>query len=453
MECKIVRIKSILNLCSYLVGLFIMYYRTHKKNIDVLFFVEHKDRELEIAVSLTKLLEAKGFNVGVASSVYHQIPTLLTAEPKVLITPFTGFGKGSVSELFYSVYGESITYINLNYEQFISSWKGSYKTSIHEFSKSKQIQFVWGKYFKDELIKNGVNGDNIFITGRPSLSLTSSQYSNLPRNNLEELYPSFRNMKVCFIALTDGLAFIGDEKIEFIVKNGGEREGLEAHVDYIKKNIASLFQEIVIEAEKNKNVMFVMRPHPSIPETAYFSLFNELGLNIPVNVLVTKDKNAFWWLAYSDWYITNYSTLCLEANILGVKSYLFEKHPNKNIESYWYTSSAIKIDSLSYALQCKSSDIQTEHSESNYFIDFNRNGLLETERQISFRVLDNKVLIKSSKLKVLFLNSRRMLGSIIRNIYAKMGFVPFGKLSKGLIKDHFTASDVVKLKGSINNEF
>ncbi len=440
------------NLYNYLVRIYIMYYRTHKKNIDILFFVEHRDRELEIAVSLTHLLEEKGFNVAVASSVYHQIPTLLTAEPKVIVTPFTGFGKGSVSELFYSVYRESITYINLNYEQFISSWKGAYKTSIHEFSRNKQIQFVWGKYFKDELIKNGVNSDNIFITGRPSLSLISSQYSNLSKNELKALYPNFHNKKICFIALTDGLAFIGDEKIEFIVKNGGEREGLEAHVDYIKKNITSLFQEVIVEAEKNNDIMFVMRPHPSIPEAAYFSLFSQLGLKLPSNVVVTKDKNAFWWLAHTDWYVTNYSTLCLEAKVLGVKSYLFEKHVNKNIENYWYTSSAKKIDSLSKALTCSSTQVQVEHSQANYFIDFDKDGLLQTARQISRRVLCNKPKVKNNKVLVLCLNLRRMLGSIIRNIYVKIGFVPFGKLSKGLIKDHFTTSDVINLKGSINNE-
>lgn len=432
-----------------------MYYRTHKnknRNLDVLLFVEHKDRELDIAVSISQLLEDDGLNVAIVSSVYHQIPALLTEKPKVIVTPFSGFGKGSVCELFYSVYGSSITYINLNYEQFISSWKGSYKTSIHEFSRNQQVQLVWGEYFKDELIKNGVNNTNIFITGRPSLSLIKARYSNCHQGNLLKFNSKFFNKKVCFIALTDGLAFLGKEKIDFIVKNGGERKGLESHVEYVKKNIKALFEDVAVTARANENIMFVMRPHPSIPESAYHSLFKNLGINVPPNILISKDENAYWWLAYSDWYVTNYSTLCLEAEVLGVKSYVYEKYANENEEDCWYTSSAIKVSELNSVFSTDTYDVTNEHPRTNYFIDFNKNGLLETKREISKRVTDTDVKAINSKLLVIIQNYRRTLGSLIRNVYALIGFVPFGKVSKGLLKDHFSASEVVKLKESIKNE-
>ncbi|GIU46639.1 hypothetical protein TUM3794_39620 [Shewanella colwelliana] len=420
--------------------------------IDFLIFVEHKDRELEVACTLAHMFELEGYSVCVASSIYHQIPALLKVKPKVLITPFTGFGKGSVGELFYSAYGDSITFVNLNYEQFISSWKGSYKTSIHPFSKNKQIQLVWGEYFKDELCNNGVNINNIYVTGRPSLSLVALKYRAPSKNELKFFDATFVNKRICFIALTDGLAFIGKEKVDFIIKNGGERKGLEAHVEYIKKNISLMFVDIVDEANKNEDILFVMRPHPSIPESAYYKLFKELDLHIPTNILITKESNAYWWLSNSDWFVTNYSTLCLEAKVLGVKSFLYERWSKADVEEYWYTKSATKVSSISEVLSYDGGRIEYADEDANYYIDFEKDGLKKTVEVASMFLCNNEFHPIRNRYLVLLDNSKRMLGSLIRNMYVKIGFVPFGKVSKGLLKDYFNSEDVVKLLKGMKNE-
>lgn len=431
-----------------------MFYKTKDSEIDVLIFVEHKDRELEIACAIGHILETAGMCIAIASSIYDPMKSLLFIKPKVIVTPFTGFGKGSVAELFYSVYGNTIKYINLNYEQFISSWKGSYKTSRHPFSKDHQIQLVWGEYFKNELIKHGVCGENIHITGRPSLSLIKSKYQNCNRREFVDSYPKHENKKICFIALTDGLAFLGDKKIDFIVENGGDRAGLEAHVEYVKKNINSLFKDIIIEANKNTDVLFVMRPHPSLSEQLYIDLFDRLKLEVPKNVLISKDKNAFWWLAQCEWYVTNYSTLCLEAKVLSKKSFLYEKHKSTNVENYWYTNTASKIDKLeSVFLKTEGVAVTNSSFEEKSYINFEKNGLVETAEIISQYTKGVEPKINNQPLTVLIKNSRRSLGSILRNIYVRIGFVPYGKVSKGLFKDHFDSSDVTNYKRTFTDGF
>ena len=76
------------------------------------------------------------------------------------------------------IYGKKIEYINLNYEQFISSWKGSYKTPSNENCIKYQKQFVWGEYFKNVLTKGGIPKENISVTGRPLSQLIEENYIN-----------------------------------------------------------------------------------------------------------------------------------------------------------------------------------------------------------------------------------------------------------------------------------
>ena len=147
------------------------------KKIDVLFFIEHKDRELDITLAITSILREKyGLNVKVASLLFDGLTCAFQFSPKVVITPSTAFGKGSVAWLFFMIYGQNIEYINLNYEQFISSWKGKYKTPSNKNCIMYQKQFVWGKYFKNSLVEGKIPEKNITITGRPLSQLVENSF-------------------------------------------------------------------------------------------------------------------------------------------------------------------------------------------------------------------------------------------------------------------------------------
>lgn len=429
-----------------------MLYITNKKSdVDVLLCIEHRDRELDIACALANELEKNNLNVAICSTIFHPVFSLLTVKPKIVITPSTAFGKGSIGELFYSLYGGTITFINLNYEQFISSWKGKYKTSAHPFSRENQIQLVWGEYFKSELIKNGTNEDNIYITGRPSLELVKNKYSCNDKSDFSISYPAHHNKRVCFIALTDGLAFVSELKIKNIVDGGANKEGLIQHIEYVKKNMHALFKEIAQEAEKHSEVLFVLRPHPSVPEAAYYELFIKLGIEISPNILVTKDENAFWWLSKSDLFVTNYSTLCLESKVLNVNTYIYEKFESSNVEDYWYTSTALKCNSLTEILQTNE-ELNLGLEKADFFIDFDKEGIFETAKVINGLSTVRAPVKQGSLLKVIFSNKKKLLGSIIRNIYSYTGIRPFDRVSRGLINDFFTAAQVSMQKDVFKNE-
>ena len=110
-----------------------------KKNIDVVIFIEHKDRELQLSLELKKYLEKK-HSVMIASITYHSHFILLNYNIKTIVTPYKGFGKSSISNLFFKVHGLNINYINMNYEQFLFPFTGILKVPKTEPAKRHQIK-------------------------------------------------------------------------------------------------------------------------------------------------------------------------------------------------------------------------------------------------------------------------------------------------------------------------
>ena len=111
-----------------------------RENIDILFYIEHVDRELDTAIEIKKYIQNQTkCSFVILSSIYHPVSSLLKYRPKIIVTPSTSFGKGSVGWLFFKSSKIKPLFVNLNYEQFISQWKGKYKTAKHDVSLNYQI--------------------------------------------------------------------------------------------------------------------------------------------------------------------------------------------------------------------------------------------------------------------------------------------------------------------------
>ena len=129
------------------------------KKLDILFFIEHKDRELYIARSVCKEIIEKNekISIRIVSLIFHALISIVLYRPKVVVTPSPAFGWGSVSRLFHFVYGDKIKFINLNYEQYVGEWESTLKLQWHHISKTKQYQISWHKDFMKKMISMGVS--------------------------------------------------------------------------------------------------------------------------------------------------------------------------------------------------------------------------------------------------------------------------------------------------------
>lgn len=417
-------------------------YTSNRTNVvDVLFCVEHYDREIEVVLELTRLLEKKDIKVAIASTIFDVFTIVNLVKTKVVVTASTAFGEGSVGSLMYERYAGHLKFVNLNYEQFISSWKGGYKSSVSRISKDEQVQCVWGQYYKDILIAAGYNPQNINVTGRPHLEYLKKKKKDfrLKRSQLLTALGIDPSKTLVFVALTDGLAFAGEEKIRYIVSQGAFENQLRDSVEGVKKNLKELFGQIV--KFRSEDHHFILRPHPSVAISKYNTIIQEVsvGSEDTQHISILKDYDAYTWLMLCDVFITNYSTLCIEASYLDVPTFAFQKNGEELGDGVWYMQQVYKTSKLESIAE----PVPTKLKGNNFYMDFRLNGMELTMQVILDQANSNNVIIKSNRLPIFF--RKRLLGSIIRNLAMKIRILlRFMPRTRGLVHDYFTDKHLAK---------
>lgn len=417
-----------------------------RENIDILFYIEHVDRELDTAIEIKKYIQSKTkCTFVILSSIYHPVSSLLKFSPKIIVTPSTSFGKGSISWLFYKSSKIKPLFVNLNYEQFISKWKGKYKTAKHYVSLNHQIQFCWGEYFKNFLIRSGSVKENVLVTGRPYFSLIKKKYlnKNFKKKISSELKLDF-SKKWNFIALTDGLAFINEKKVKNIINQGAIESGLRNHIKHVKETINILLNWINDLSKHNEKDIFILRPHPSISISQYNKLIiNQIGY-VPKNLIISKKYNAHMWLVSSEKFLTNYSTLAMDAKVLNKKFYIINPIKKLDTEDYWWCKDGFSLETFSEFLILINDDKDPfKIYESDLcikdFIDIQKDGILETSNHL-IRLLKTRKLNSNFSLFgflcALLISPKRILGSLVRNFFMKINFNPYGIVKKGISVDY-----------------
>lgn len=423
-------------------------------HIDVLLFVEHIDREYRIAQLLANELSDKyGFRVAIASTIFQGVSSLWKFYPRVVVTPSTALAKGSCAWMADGVWGEDVEFINLNYEQFLSSWRGSYKISSNPISRTRQYQCVWGPYFKKILLESGTQPDLILETGRPYDQLLSKLKGNKEetRIQLSDETKLADYDKTVFFALTDGLAFMTNTRINTIVSYGADKEMLLEHIQWVKRGFVLMMDFLDSLTKEYPSYLFVLRPHPSIPISSYKPFILERKLDLAENLLITKQHSAPEWLSISDLFVTNYSTLSIDARLLGVPTVCISDDPDYDYDQYWY-SRGCRIVTQEYQIKEAIGGIATKTGRSREVsdldsmphIDHSKNGIGETAKAINqvINKLDNKRKHHISTFRIalrIFIQitkaPRRLLGSLARLACINLNINPFGIIPAGILED------------------
>jgi len=431
------------------------------KCVDVLLFVEHRDRELEITCAVAALLrQTYGLRVAIASLLFHPVAAAILVRPKVVVTPSTAFGRGSAGWLFHQVYGDQISFVNMNYEQFISSWKGKYKSAKHAVSLHSQKQLVWGRFFADFLVETGTNPSNIHVTGRPLASLLRRQYRGTRKRQRQacaERCGLDPNSKWLFFALTDGLAFIDQRKIDNIIGQGAKEQEFLHHVEIVKQTLTHIIEWLRAFAEDQAASQYeiIVRPHPSVSTEAYQQLFIDTIGSVPSNVVFTKELTAHAWLVACDRYYTNYSTLAMDAKALNVPTHILRPVAPPADENYWWCSGGIEIESFEGFRDSVLSDISTqtlggsEDDESfEYHIDTSKDGIEFTAKRLSefADTIGDWPRFSGARFVSALCNApRRLIGSLLRMCAMLTSTNPLNVIKLGIVSDAFTAAEVAEL--------
>lgn len=425
-----------------------------KTNVDVLLFLEHKDRELEVIASLAKRLRNEhNMSVAIASSVFDRITTAFSVRPKVAVIPSFSV----MTPMYWNIYGPDLTFIDLNWEQMLSTFNKKYRTPRFELAKEMVKHCAWGTSYRDFLIEKGIKKENIYITGRPATSLLirKATSSREIRSMVAKKGKIDAKKKWAFFPMCCLHAFFDDSHVRSFVSKNLSLEMAFARRDYVSKTLDMMIKWFdAAEEHCNQNgILLVIRPHPAVSIDQYKERFLQIVGRIPRHIHFSKELTAQEWLIGCDACYTNYSSLALDAYTIKRPAFLLEPAPFPGFLGYeWFRcfSKITKFEELLDSFETLSGQeyggLDSEHRKlAATVFDDEHDGINETVSLLARLVRQSKNRPRQSYpsiIKETCRDYRQSLGSLIRQIGMKANLRSL--VRPGLRNDYFSAEEIRK---------
>lgn len=302
------------------------------KDIDILIFIEHVDRELKGAIEVKKILQSKTeLDVKIFSLEFGFYDAWMQYNPKLICLPYCKSEQNLVVRAF-KTRNPNTVFLNLSYEQILNKTTERYKAPRDEFARKELYYFAWGNLFKEYLIRYGVPEEKISVVGKPEIQFLKQmkmETGNELKGKLAKELGLSMEKKWMFLPLNDGAAFRDVDLLKRRIAEGTAfKESLISH-DYCFKQIRVLL-EWLFQLYKDGNLddyEIIWRPHPGVDISKYQEILDELKIENFTNLHIIRNHTVKEWLCCSDICVTNWSTVLIDAASIGLKAYVFEHEP------------------------------------------------------------------------------------------------------------------------------
>ncbi|MEW6572037.1 MAG: hypothetical protein AB1374_00135 [Bacillota bacterium] len=308
------------------------------KEVDVLWFVEHIAREMDVACIAKHMLESYyGVTTEVRHIYLHIRDNLKSYMPLVLVFPF--FYKAS--DLAIEDYVErwpNAVYFNLAWEEIYYKTQAKLKVPGDFITKERVIHHAWGDFFKEYLVSSGVPTNHVFVNGNPAYQLYRDPYNLYykPREQLAREHSLDPSLKWIFIPENYRWAFFSDQKLSKLVRQGADIDEVIELRDFCKVSLLRLLAWCV-EASKYDTLQIIFRPRPATHSEEIKSLFQEHIGGTTGNLRIIKKESVREWIMASDIVISSYSTSLIEAAVADKPAYMVEPLPiPESLYCNWY---------------------------------------------------------------------------------------------------------------------
>lgn len=302
------------------------------KKVDVILWVEHKDRELDSYKAVAKLLKEKyNLKTLIISNFFHSY-MLFVYRPKLVIWNNLTNNKGWPDGFIWDVYGDNLIYVSHRWEQMITQIGEKFKAPYTKFEKEKVKFFVWNEYFKNYLISHNVKKENIFITGKISnnilfnLKSKSSEF----RKKFADEFNLDLSKQWLFFPMNYSWAYRDKEKIEHMISRGYDRKIAYSLKEYTDKSFEK-FKDFLKSIDRNRYEV-ILRPHPSITE-------KDCEKKLGFKEKIIKAYSVREWIVASDVIISSWSTTVYDS--YHIEKYSFRFLPYQLPE--WFVNPSLEI--------------------------------------------------------------------------------------------------------------
>lgn len=283
--------------------------------IDVLIYVEHPSRELDLASLYCHLLESKhGLEARMAPVFFRDYEVFASFDPKVVVLPnYYAPSKGSEKTRAFFPHAQ---FLNLSSEQIFSRLNYDRKAPKGDFALKDLMFLAWSEGYRDYLISKAVEPSNITVTGNPTYSLYLFPWSRLYDRRLElaKKHGLDPRKRWVFFPENYGAAWFSREKMAKMIDDGADREGVEANH---QTALESLREVCAWLNSVPSGVELILRPRPSTGKDKFLDLAGQWLKTDTPGLTITDEGTVREWILASDSVASSYSTSLIEAAVAG----------------------------------------------------------------------------------------------------------------------------------------
>ena len=192
------------------------------RQVDVLWLVEHVDREFDVAVYCKVEIERRfGVTVEIAN-YYTEFERVTTGiVPHVVLVPFF-FSADDVGSKQYCGAWPGATLVNLRWEQVLYKANSALKQLRGDVARDVVRHVAWSAANRDELVAQGARPDHVLLTGHPLFSLYERPYRDafVPRSALAAQHGLDPGRKWLFFPENYRWAFVKDSTLRKLEARG-----------------------------------------------------------------------------------------------------------------------------------------------------------------------------------------------------------------------------------------
>ncbi len=299
------------------------------KRVPVLWFVEHRAREFDVACAVKCLAEAMySVEIRIRNIYLHAARVLAEPEPAIVVHPFFYRAEGALGTEHYVKAWPRALHFNLAWEELFYSANARVKGPSDDFARTRVVHHAWGEFYERFLVEHGVSRERIHVNGNPAYQLYKRPYSEvLPgraalaaRHGLEPSDPWV------FIPENYRWAFQPPHKLKKIAASAAHLGELEEMREYCIRSLRTVLAWSN-DVARSGAAIIILRPRPAT-STAQMLEFVQEAIGTPADRLrVSKSGTVREWILASDVVISSFSTTLIEAAIAGKPALMAEPCP------------------------------------------------------------------------------------------------------------------------------
>lgn len=296
-----------------------------REEIDVLIYIEHPSRELDLAALYAFLLAKNhGLKVKLAPVFFRDYETFAAWDPKVVVFP-NYYAPSKGSERTRSFFPKA-RFLNLSSEQIFSRLNFDRKAPKGDFALQQLNYLAWSPAYRDYLIEKGVQSEKVTVTGNPTYSLYLDPWKARfqKRKELAKAHGLDLTKRWIFFPENYGAAWFSKERREKMIADGADREGIEANHQTALNSLEEVCRWLHTIPE---DIEIILRPRPATGKEKFMEL---AGAWLPAShprLKITDDGTVREWILASDCVVSSYSTSLIEASLAGKPIAMAQPYP------------------------------------------------------------------------------------------------------------------------------